>query len=446
MFSKISGIIKFFTLGIFLFSISINGMVKNQGIINQLLKTAHENKGKVLLAFGALATTAALCYRYWPRIKKSLKPIQNLVLFNNNRIDVSGGGRVVINGVEYGGNFSNNNSIYQSYDTSCWNYIYIDQKNHIIPMHAQKNIIVDNINGDIEVDTHNLPYLLISITKKAATPEDLNNIGTDISTSIVSIKTKLQTPLVKALINYKLNVPQDYKLDQLDIKTINGNIGSKNVQVAQVKANTTSGSIKTECGDTVEAENVSGNISLKNHGNCKAKSTSGWITGENLNNFDVTNINGKISVMNLNHCNAKSTSGSIQAENVNIFTTETSSGHIKVKNSNDADLKTNHGNIDAENIKATKYFYASSTSGSISVRTETLNCPCILSTTNGTINLFASVLNAKVRLKTTNGSIRNDFPLNNKTGSKKKFTVEIGAATHKLDLSTTNGNIRLIKQ
>jgi hypothetical protein len=71
MFFRISQIIKPFTLGIFFISISINGMANNHSAINQLLKTARENSGKLFLVSG-LFVAACFGYKYRSPIKQYL--------------------------------------------------------------------------------------------------------------------------------------------------------------------------------------------------------------------------------------------------------------------------------------------------------------------------------------------------------------------------------------
>ncbi len=77
MFFRISQIIKFSVLVITLISLSMHGMENYQRTheskIDQLLRTVHEHKGKIIFASGVV-TTALLGYKYWSPIKKYFAP------------------------------------------------------------------------------------------------------------------------------------------------------------------------------------------------------------------------------------------------------------------------------------------------------------------------------------------------------------------------------------
>jgi len=68
-------------------------------------------------------------------------------------------------------------------------------------------------------------------------------------------------------------------------------------------------------------------------------------------------------------------------------------------------------------------------------------------TTNGSITLRAPAsLNARLHATTTNSSVTTDFSLaTTNESSKKKIDGNIGSGGPRIDLTTTNGQIRVLK-
>jgi hypothetical protein len=274
---KISEIIKPFTLGTFLFSISINGMVKNQGIINQLLKTAHENKGKILLTSGAIATVW-FGYQYRSLINEYLKSYVNT---STHKLDPS---------------------IYQSLDDHP-EYKFADQEDLTFQMGREK-ISIDNSIGGIKIYTHDSSDFVLTIIKRALNPDDLIKIGQKISfidSEKVNIETKRTANTLNAILHYILRVPKNYELTELTMKTDSGNIVLNDVKskilTAEAKG---SGSITAACLINFKAKTKNGDIMVKNLEDGNFETINGSISAENISVFGsfeaYSKKNGSISV------------------------------------------------------------------------------------------------------------------------------------------------------
>ncbi len=163
--------------------------------------------------------------------------------------------------------------------------------------------------------------------------------------------------------------------------------------------------------------------------------------------------NGGIHVMNLRgNLDARTSNGTIEAENV----------------SGGASLNTANGRVRADSVQGP--FEASTSNGGIRVHLagDTPNAPMKLTTSNGPVDLtldtpaqndiHASTSNgsitlhlpgsthARVHAVTTNSGIASDFDVQLQ-GAAGKHRIEgtIGGGGPLLDLSTTNGAIRLVK-
>ena len=146
-----------------------------------------------------------------------------------------------------------------------------------------------------------------------------------------------------------------------------------------------------------------------------------------------------------------------------------SNGSIEVSEfSGAAILKTSNGRIRAEGVRGN--FAAETSNGSIDVNIEELdagrslkldtsnssitlalakfnNNPIIADTSNSSINIrLPSTINADVKASTSNGSITSDFEITTRTVSKTKLAGRLGNGGPLIDLSTSNGSIRLTRR
>ncbi|OEF98147.1 DUF4097 family beta strand repeat-containing protein [Desulfuribacillus alkaliarsenatis] len=134
-------------------------------------------------------------------------------------------------------------------------------------------------------------------------------------------------------------------------------------------------------------------------------------------------INGKVDAKNI-HSGVEIYGMNLVVDVADI------TGHVFVKNTNGRiNLSNIHGSLDATltngNIKASAIY----TQGNISLRTV-----------NGNIDIgLAPEEQVDITASTTNGRVIQNLT----DSSEKNFRHTIGAGTHKLELRTTNGNIRI---
>ncbi|MFZ5519068.1 MAG: DUF4097 family beta strand repeat-containing protein [Candidatus Zhuqueibacterota bacterium] len=129
----------------------------------------------------------------------------------------------------------------------------------------------------------------------------------------------------------------------------------------------------------------------------------------------------------------------LHSTNGNIFASS-----VRGKNS----MRTTNGNIEVENMEGSLELY--STNGSVTAEaTDFQETDAIrMKTTNGnaTLSLPATV-RANVNASTVNGSVRTDFPLTIR-GKVMKHRIEgdIDGGGGKIDISTVNGNVKILEQ
>jgi DUF4097 and DUF4098 domain-containing protein YvlB len=109
-------------------------------------------------------------------------------------------------------------------------------------------------------------------------------------------------------------------------------------------------------------------------------------------------------------------------------------------------LRTSNGAIRADDLKGS--VEASTSNGSIEIGvSDDQPAEMRVSTTNGsiTVRLPASA-NARIDASTSNSSITTEFDVRSSRMSKTHLDGVIGSGGPTLDLSTSNGSIRLLKR
>ncbi len=186
---------------------------------------------------------------------------------------------------------------------------------------------------------------------------------------------------------------------------------------------------------------------------------------------DITTSNGSLRLESVTgSARMHSSNGSVHVwgveGDINIQTSNGSMDVDKFKGS--ADLKTSNGRVKASGIDGA--FSARTSNGSIDADVDSLDTgkPVVLSSSNGSINLALARWNnnevrattsnssinlrlppgvaAEVRAVTSNGNISTDFELTTTQLSKTRVSGRIGGGGALLDLTTSNGNIRLMKR
>lgn len=167
-----------------------------------------------------------------------------------------------------------------------------------IPLKDIENIIVENVNGNIEISGSERDSVLIEAVKKAEKEAHLRNLKVKIEKT--GKELKIQTEHTRSYFlgflpvkmggsaNYKIKVPKNLKLK---INTVNGDIFIENQD------------------SHIEAESVNGNINLKDiSGNGNFETVNGEIKIEIKNdipNFRAESVNGDIYLKSAKKINAR---------------------------------------------------------------------------------------------------------------------------------------------
>ena len=170
-------------------------------------------------------------------------------------------------------------------------------------------------------------------------------------------------------------------------------------------------------------------------------------------NVDARTSNGRVNASGLEGDQLfRSTNGRIEVQEVSgTLEAKTTNGRINVTGaSGRVNLWTTNGTIRANNLKGS--LRAKTTNGSI--RASFQDSPedeVNLGTTNGSIRVtLPGDTNADLLARTTNGTIRTEFPVTMKVQGEirkrpKRVEGKLGSGGVLLDLSTTNGSIRILK-
>lgn len=278
---------------------------------------------------------------------------------------------------------------------------YTEDFHYSYPLHPGGRVSLENFNGSVEIAAWDDNSVEIDGTKYARTPELLQALKIDISASADSIAIRTVRP-----------------------SDLRGNLGAK--YVIKVPRKTELERIVSTNGP-VRTEGVEGSARLK--------TTNGPVRALDLRGgLDVQTTNGPVAVQNHNgSVTVRTTNGPIRAEGVRgAFEGSTSNGPItaeivKPDPARAIKLETSNGGIELR-LQAPTDVRASTSNGGI-----TLHLP-----ENAGARLMAS---------TSNSSIRSDFEVQSRgPASKHHLEGTIGAGGPLLDLSTTNGTIRLLRQ
>ncbi len=272
---------------------------------------------------------------------------------------------------------------------------------HYGPLKAAR-LSVENFNGSIEVAGWDQDTIDISGVKYAGSPELRDAIKIDIATSGDSLHVRTVRPSERRGnmgAKYVIKVPRKIELER--ITSSNGSIRVNDIE-----------------------------------GAARLRSSNGGIHVTDMKgNVDVQTSNGGIEVQDLaGSAVLKTSNGRVHAEGVKgTLEAETSNGGInvhlaKADPGRPVKLETSNGGIDltVENANQNDVYASTSNAGI-------------------TVHMPPSI-GARLRAHTSNGSITSDFEVQVQ-GQISKHSLEgtIGSGGPILDLSTSNGSVRLEK-
>lgn len=281
---------------------------------------------------------------------------------------------------------------------------YREDFHYTYPQTAGGRFSIDNFNGSVEITGWDQNTVDISGTKYAESQSLLNAMQIEASSSGNAVRVKTTRP-----------------------DPHHGNMGAK--YVIRVPRQTTLEDVASSNG-SIRVEDIDGNAHLatsngsvhltKIHGNVDAHSSNGSI--------EVNDVKGNV--------NFRTSNGGVHADNVEgAFEAETSNGGIR------AHL---HDTESGHPIRL------STSNGGIDLQVDSLRQnDVVASTSNGPITVrMPGNVGARLHASTnSNGSVRSDFDVLIHPGELSKHRMEgtIGGGGAKIDLTTSNGNINLVR-
>jgi DUF4097 and DUF4098 domain-containing protein YvlB len=268
------------------------------------------------------------------------------------------------------------------------------------PLTSGGSLRLENFNGAVEISGWDKDTVEIDGTKYASTEFRLKEMKIDVTPSPNSISVRTVPPIDRrgnAGARYTIHVPKHTEL--AGIISSNGSIRVEGIQ-----------------------------------GNSRLKTSNGAVHATNLMGpVDVQTSNGSIEVSDITgDTTLHSSNGSIRADiRKGRFGATTSNAsitaHLIDADSNPVRLESTNGHIDLT-MDAARELKASTSNSSI------------------TVHMPAST-QASVDAHTSNGSISTDFDVNVRSGelSKRHLEGAIGTGGPRLELSTSNGSIKLLR-
>jgi hypothetical protein len=263
---------------------------------------------------------------------------------------------------------------------------------------------VENFNGSIEILSWEKDSVQITGTKHAATESDLKDLKIETAADANSVRIRTVRPSELRRGNmgakYFIRLPRQVELER--VASSNGSVRVEDIQ-GNARLETSNGAVRMR----------------KLAGRLDVKTSNGPIEGEDLDGEAVLRTsNGSIRIGRM--------SGTVEAT--------TSNSSINVR-------------IDKPRPRQPMRFESSN--GSIEVAFESLADNDIrASTSNSSITLrLPAAVKARLRARTSHGSIHSDFDVATKGGTleKNELDGEIGGGGPLLNLSSSNGSIRVLK-
>lgn len=185
-----------------------------------------------------------------------------------------------------------------------------------------------------------------------------------------------------------------------------------------------------------------------------ARTTNGAVTLESVEGSGrATTSNGAVKLWDVaGDWTLRTSNGAVELDKVSgSITARTSNGRIRLSGLRGrADLETSNGSIDAdipEPQQGAPLVFRSS-NGSVAVKlTRWLNNPLRISTSNASITLaLPDGVNADVRASTSNGRVTSDFEVAAREFGKNRLEGRLGAGGERIELTSSNGSIRLVRR
>jgi hypothetical protein len=279
---------------------------------------------------------------------------------------------------------------------------YKEDFNSTHKLNAGGRIALESFNGSVEVVGWDRDTVEVTGTKYARREEVMKDIKIDIVSDPGSLRIRVRRPVENNCncgAKFSLHVPRKAVLDE--IVTSNGSIRLESV-AGDSRLRTSNGSVRVWSVD----------------GNLVVQTSNGGV--------DLDKFSGSADL--------RTSNGRIKATGVKgSFSAVTSNSSV------DAEL----GSIDGNHPVV-----ARTSNGSVNLTLDSFKGNEIRATTsNGSVNLrLPAGIGADLRASTSNGSITSDLEVATKEFSKTHMAGRIGAGGGLIDITTSNGNVRLLKR
>jgi len=261
---------------------------------------------------------------------------------------------------------------------------------------------IENLNGSVEILGWEKETIDITGTKHGHSDQAVKDTRIDITPTANSVSIRTVPPSMGYRnggvgARYVIRVPKRVELER--IVSSNGSVRIEDVEGAS-HIKTSNGAVRTaRTHGELDVRTSNGSIEIQHSGSAMLHSSNGAIRGEAAKGaFEAGTSNGSIT-MRLTDTDAN--------QPVRV---ESSNGHIELT------------------LNAPREVRASTSNSSITLR-------------------IPSSTNARLRAHTSNSSINTDFDVLVRGGMQSKHTLEgqIGSGGPLMDLTTTNGGIKVVK-
>lgn len=262
-------------------------------------------------------------------------------------------------------------------------------------------VTLETFNGPIEIRGWDREEAAIEVVKYASRQETLGHMDVDIVADGSSLRVRVRRPEGNCNCGASLSLRLPRKIILEDARTSNGAVTIESVE-GSGRATTSNGAVKVW--------DVAGDWTLR---------TS----------------NGAVELDRM--------SGSVTAR--------TSNGRIRLSGlQGRADVETSNGSIDVDisDPQSGAPFVFRSSNGSVTVKLQRwANNPLRVSTSNASITLaLPDGVNADLRASTSNGRVTSDFEVSAREFGKSRLEGRLGAGGERIELTSSNGSIRLVRR
>ncbi len=267
------------------------------------------------------------------------------------------------------------------------------------PLAAGGRISLENLNGAVEISSWEKDSVELNGTKYASSEQAVKDVKIDVTSTpnVLQIRTVIPFGTRNVGARYSIRVPRRVQLDR--IVSSNGSVRIEDIE-GSVNARSSNGSIRV----------------WRLNGGLDAQTSNGAIeVAGQTGNSTLRTSNGSIRVeINSGALSATTSNGSINAR------------LMKPDAAQPVRLDSSNGHIDLS-LDAVREVYASTSNSSIVVR-------------------MPESAGARVRARTSNAPITTDFEaLSHAMTGKHSMDGTLGSGGPLIDLTTTNGSIKLLR-